>query len=99
MLYSMSRIAAPRVGGFDEAEVRRMALEVYSLKEQQAALRRELEEVRAQNRKLQEALKLCSEGTAQANSVLAHPLTAALVRDEMESERLIVDVPLSDNIV
>ena len=99
MLHLMSHFSALQGEGPDVAEMKMMGHELHVLREERAALRRELEELRAQNSKLQAALRLWSDSTAQANSVLAHPLTAALVRDEMESERLIVDVPLSDNIV
>ena len=77
---------------------------IEKLREENAALRRELRETHEQVGKLSAALRRCSEEAGAANDGLAgqsstHPLIAGLTRDQAEKERLIVGVPLSDYIV
>lgn len=89
-MYQASICASGGTGSLHELE---------KLRGENAALRRELGEARGQIDKLTAALRLWSDGAGRANEGLGHPLTAALTREEVESERLIAGAPLSDSLV
>ena len=95
MLHGIYRASLYGHGSGGSAE---LLQKIEKLREENAALRRELRETREQVGKLSAALRRCSEEAGAANS-LTHPLTAALTRDEAEKERLIAGAPLSDYIV